>query len=169
MPSHDFRARVGLTRSQGVANRLFTLCAPEVSKKFHFSGLQFLQLTLVKKKYRTLELVPSSISPFLIFLWPLIRRYRTEYLALYAVLATKYLFHTQLAIKWLTQMTKTLKTLFFFIFYHPSPRQPAGKVQSFGPGPGGWGYSEGGQIKTNFSLFFCVCLCVRIICGRVKQ
>ena len=31
MPSHDFRARVGLTRSQGVANLLFTLCAPEVS------------------------------------------------------------------------------------------------------------------------------------------
>ena len=67
MPSNDFRARVGLTRSQGVANLLFTLCAPDVSfqrgfliyvkiradlqlKKFHFSGLQFIQLTLVKKK-----------------------------------------------------------------------------------------------------------------------
>ena len=55
-------------------------------------------------------------------------------------------------------MTKTLKTLFFFICYHPSPRQPAGKVQSFGPE--GWGYSEGGQIKTNFSLFSFVCMCV---------
>ena len=64
--------------------------------------------------------------------------------------------HTQLAIKWFTQMTKTLKTLFFFICYHPSPRQPAGKVQSFGPE--GWGYSEGGQIKTNFSLFSFVCV-----------
>ena len=39
-----------------------------------------------------LELVPSSISPFLVL--PSIRRYRIEYLALYAVLATKYLFHT---------------------------------------------------------------------------
>ena len=84
-----------------------------------------------------LELVPSSISPFLVL--PSIRRHRIEYLALYAVLATKYLLHThtQLAIKWFTQMTKTLKTLFFFIFYHPSPRQPAGKVQSFGLGPRG--------------------------------
>ena len=44
-----------------------------------------------------------------------------------------------------------------------------GKVQSFGPE--GWGYSEGGQIKTNFSLFtfVCVCQCVRSISGRVKQ
>ena len=50
-------------------------------------------------------------------------------------------------------MTKTLKNLFFFICY---PRQPAGKVQSFGPE--GWGYSEGGQIKTNFSLFSFVCV-----------
>ena len=66
--------------------------------------------------------------------------------------------HTQLATKWFTQMTKTLKTLFFFICYHPSSRQPAGKVQSFGPE--GWGYSEGGQIKTNFSLFSFVCMCV---------
>ena len=49
-----------------------------------------------------------------------------------------------------------LKTLFFLICYHPSPRQPAGKVQSFGPE--GWGYSEGGQIKTNFSLFSFVCV-----------
>ena len=110
MPSYDFRARVGLTRSQGVANLLFTLCAPGVSfqrgfliyvkiradlqlKKFHFSGLQFIQLTLVKKKkIRTLTLVPSSISPLLVL--PSIRRYRIECLALYAVLATKYLFRT---------------------------------------------------------------------------
>ena len=110
MPSYDFRARVGLTRSQGVANLLFTLCAPDVSfqrgfliyvkiradlqlKKLHFSGLQFIQLTLVKKKkIRTLTLVPSSISPLLVL--PSIRRYRIECLALYAVLATKYLFRT---------------------------------------------------------------------------
>ena len=77
--------------------------------------------------------------------------------------------HTQLATKWFTQMTKTVKTLFFFICYHPSSRQPAGKVQSFGPE--GWGYSEGGQIKTNFSLFsfVCMCVCVRSISGHVKQ
>ena len=114
MPSYDFRARVFLTRSQGVANLLFTLCAPDVSfqrgfliyvklwadlpsKKFHFSGLQFIPVTLVKKnnnnnKIGHLELVPSSISPFLVL--PSIRRYRIEYLALYAVLTTKYLFHT---------------------------------------------------------------------------
>ena len=113
MPSYDFRARVFLTRSQGVANLLFTLCAPDVSfqrgfliyvklradlqsKKFHFSGLQFIPVTLVKKnnnnKIGHLELVPSSISPFLVL--PSIRRYRIEYLALYAVLATKYLLHT---------------------------------------------------------------------------
>ena len=55
-------------------------------------------------------------------------------------------------------MTKTLETLFFFICYYPSSRQPAGKVQSFGPE--GWRYSEGGKIKTNFSLFCFVCMCV---------
>ena len=57
-------------------------------------------------------------------------------------------------------MTKTLKTLFFFICYHPSPRQPVENVRSFGPE--GWGYSEGGQIKTNFSLFSFVCVCVSV-------
>ena len=112
MPSYDFRARVGLTRSQGVANLLFTLCAPDVSfqrgfliyvkirvdlqsKKFHFPGLQFIQLTLVKKKIKNighLELVPSSICPFLVL--PSIGRYSIEYLALYEVQATKDLFHT---------------------------------------------------------------------------
>ena len=49
--------------------------------------------------------------------------------------------------------------------------QPAGKVQSFGLE--GCRYSEGGQIKTNFSLFsflcVCVCVCVRSISGCVKQ
>ena len=67
MPSYDFRYGVGLTRSQGMTNLLFTFCAPDVSfqrgfliyvkiranlqsKKFHFSGLQFIQLTLIKKK-----------------------------------------------------------------------------------------------------------------------
>ena len=149
-----------LTRSQGVANLLFTLCAPDVSFQREFLIYVKLRADLQSKKFYFwstiypanfgkknnnnnnnkighLELVPSSVSPFLVL--PSIRRYRIEYLALYAVLATKYLLHThtQLAIKWFTQMTKTLKTLFFFIFYHPSPREPAGKVQSFGPGPRG--------------------------------
>ena len=60
--------------------------------------------------------------------------------------------------KWFTQMTKTLKTLFCFISYHPSPMQPAGKVQSFGLE--GCRYSKGGQIKTNLLLFSFVCVCV---------
>ena len=54
-------------------------------------------------------------------------------------------------------MTRTLKTLLFFICYHPSPRQPAAKVQSFGRE--GWGYSEGGQIKK--LTFHCFLLCLR--------
>ena len=73
------------------------------SKKFHsISAISPANFGKKKKKkiyiyiyiyIGHLELVPSSISPFLIFFWPSIRRYRTEYLALYAVLATKYLFH----------------------------------------------------------------------------
>ena len=40
-------------------------------------------------------------------------------------------------------------------------------VRSFGPE--GWGYSEGGQIKTNFSLFSFVCVCVCVcVCVSVK-
>ena len=38
-------------------------------------------------------------------------------------------------------------------------------------GPEGWGYSEGGQIKTNFSLFsfVCVCVCACVcVCVSVK-
>ena len=65
-------------------------------------------------------------------------------------------------------MTKTLKTLFFFICYHPFPRQPVENVRSFGPE--GWGYSEGGQIKTNFSLFsfVCVCVCVCVLVWSIS-
>ena len=48
------------------------------------------------------------------------------------------------------------KNLVLFYLLPSSPRQPAGEVQSFRSE--GW-YSEGGQIKTNFSLFFsCVCV-----------
>ena len=157
MPSYEFRARVGLTRSQGVANLLSTLCAPDVSfqrgfliyvkiradlqsKKFHFSGLKFNQLTLVKKKKRKKYI---SRTPRVSTLEHQCLSYLTfdktiSYWILGSLRSTSYKIlvpHTQLAIKWFIQMTKTLKTLFFFIFYHPSPRQPAGKVQSFGPGP----------------------------------
>ena len=45
-----------------------------------------------KKKIGHLELVPSSIRPFLVL--PSIGRYSIEYFALYEVLATKDLFHT---------------------------------------------------------------------------
>ena len=80
-----------VTRSRGVANLLFTL-APDVSfqralliyvkiraylqsKKFHFSGRQFIQAANFGTFNGHLELVPSGISPFLVFFWPSIRRY----------------------------------------------------------------------------------------------
>ena len=89
MPSYEFRARVGLTRSQGVANLLSTLCAPDVSfqrefliyvklradlqsKKFHFSTIYPANFGINKKKIEHLELVPPSVSPFLVL--PSIRR-----------------------------------------------------------------------------------------------
>ena len=97
-PFHPLRSRSFVS---AWVRLIYVKIRPDLqSKKFHFSGLQFLQLTLVKKYIYIyiyighLELVPSSISPFLIFFWPSIRRYCTEYLALYAVLATKYLFYT---------------------------------------------------------------------------
>ena len=68
MPSYEFRARVGLTRSQGVANLLSTLCAPDVSfqrgfliyvktradlqsKKFHFSTIYPANFGINKKNW----------------------------------------------------------------------------------------------------------------------
>ena len=58
--------------------------------------------------------------------------------------------HTQLAIRWFTQMTKTLKTVFFFYLLTIRPQEtPWQKSRASGWGPGGWGYSEDGQIKTN--------------------
>ena len=83
MPSYEFRARVGLTRSQGVANLLSTLCAPDVSfqrgfliyvkiradlqsKKFHFSTICPANFGINRKKIGHLELVPPSVSPFLV-------------------------------------------------------------------------------------------------------
>ena len=87
------------------------------------------------------ELVPSSIGPFLVFFWPSIRRYRIEYLALYAALATtSYFFHThtlgyQNGLPSDDQNPENL-VLFLFATIRPSG-QPPGKVQSFGPGD--WG------------------------------
>ena len=146
-----------------------------LKKKGWFTGekVSFLWSTIYPANFDTfnglLELVPSGISPFLVFFWP---NEMISYWTLCSLRSTSYKIivpHTQLAIKWFIQMTKTLKTLFFFICYHPFPRQPAVKVQSFEPK--GWGYSEGGQIKTNFSLFsfVYVCQCVRSSSGRVKQ
>ena len=58
---------------------------------------------------------------------------------------------------------QNLKKLVLFYLLTSVPRQPAGKVQSFGLE--GWGYSEGVQIKANFSLFsfvsVSVCVCAK--------
>ena len=62
-----------------------------------FTGekVPFLWSTIYPANFDTfnghLELVPSGISPLLVFFffWPSMRRYRIEYFALYAVLATK--------------------------------------------------------------------------------
>ena len=153
-----------------MANLLFTL-APDVSfqrrfliyvkiradlraKKFHFSRWQFIQLTLIPLTDTWVSTLwhQSFSCLFLTF------DETISYWILCSLRSANYKIivpHTQLAIKWFTKMTKTLKTLFFFICYHPCPRQPAGKVQSFGPE--GWGYSEGGQIKQTFHCFL-VCV-----------
>ena len=99
----------GLTRSQGVKNLLFPLCSRcfvsawvlDLRKNagwFTVEKVPFFWSTSYPAKFGAfngdLELVPSSIGPFLVFFWPSIRRYRIEYLAIYAALATKYFFHT---------------------------------------------------------------------------
>ena len=65
-------------------------------------------------------------------------------------------------------MTKNLKTLFFFYLLPSVPEAAFGKSPELRAR--GLGH-EGGQIKTNFSLFsfVCVCHCVRSISVRVKQ
>ena len=71
--------------------------------------------------------------------------------------------HTQLAIRWFTQMTKTLKTVFFFIFLPYVPKRPRGKSPELRAGaPGAEGIVRTGRLKltTNFSMFFLVCVCV---------
>ena len=60
---------------------------------FTSEKVPFLWSTIYPANFDTfnglLELVPSGISPFLVFFWPSMRRYRIEHFALYAVLATK--------------------------------------------------------------------------------
>ena len=66
-------------------------------------------------------------------------------------------------------MTKTLKTLFFFIFYRPqgSLRE---KSRASGPGPGAEGIVRVGKLKLTFHCFYlCVWVCVRSISGGMKQ
>ena len=77
-----------VTRSRGVANLLFTL-APDVSfqrallihvkLRAYLQSSPFLRSTIYPANFGTfnwhLELVPSGISPFLVFFWPSIRRY----------------------------------------------------------------------------------------------
>ena len=83
---------------------LFTL-APDVSFQRGFLIYVKIQADLQAKKFLFLwstiypanfdtfnghlELVPSGISPFLVFFWPSMGRYRIENFALYEVLATK--------------------------------------------------------------------------------
>ena len=127
------------------------------AKKFHFSRWQFIQLTLIPLTDTWVSTLWHQSFSCLFFTFD----ETISYWILCSLRSASYKIivpPAQLAIKWFTQMTKTPKTFFFFICYHPSPRQPAGKVQSFGLE--GWGYSEGGQIKTNFSLFSFLYMCV---------
>ena len=161
----------GLTRSQGVKNLLFPLCSRcfvsawvlDLRKNagwFTVEKVPFFWSTSYPAKFGAfngdLELVPSSIGPFLVFFWPSIRRYRIEYLAIYAALATKYFFHTHtlthahLAIKMVyPTMTKTLKTLFFFYLLPSVPRDSL-REKSRASGPGIGGKVRVGKLKLTF-------------------
>ena len=55
------------------------------------------------------------------------------------------------------------KNLVLFYLLPSVPKAACGKSR---PGPGDLGYSEGGQIKTNFSLFFCVFVCANYLWPR---
>ena len=161
------------------------------SKKFHFSGLQFIQLPLVRRKkitkYRTPR-VSTLKHQSLSCLFCTFDK-TMSYWILGPLRSTSYKIivpHTQLAIRWFAQMTKTLKTEFFFIFLPYVPKRPRGKSPELRAGaPGAEGIVRTGRLKltTNFSMFFlvcvcacvcvcmcvCVCVCERSICGRVKQ
>ena len=73
---------------------LFSVGSWPTLKKGWFTGENpFLWSTIYPANfdnfYGLLELVPSGISPFLVFFWPSMWRYRIEHFALYAVVATK--------------------------------------------------------------------------------
>ena len=145
------------------------------SKKFHFSGLQFIQLPLVRKKKQQQnighpELVPSSISPSLVFFAPSIRRCRIEYLALYAVLALENNCSTDTIsyqMVYPNDQNPKNRVLFYLLPY--VPKRTRGKSPELRAGaPGAEGIVRMGRLKltTNFSRFFsvcvrvCVCVCV---------
>ena len=70
-----------------------------------------------------LELVPSGISPLIVFFFFTFDE-TISYWILCSWRSTSYKIIVPHTHNW-------LKTLFFFICYHPFPRQPVGKVQSF--------------------------------------
>ena len=78
MPSYDFRARVGLTRSQGVANLLFTLCAPDVS--FQRGFLIYVKIRAGLRRKSSISLADNlsrELLPFLCALrWGIDRQVR---------------------------------------------------------------------------------------------
>ena len=83
------------------------------AKKFHFSRWQFIQLTLIPLTDTWVSTLwhQSFSCLFLTF------DETISYWILCSLRSANYKIivpHTQLAIKWFTQMTKTLKTLFFF-------------------------------------------------------
>ena len=79
--------------------------------------------------------------------------------------------HTQLAIKWFTQMTKTLKTLIVLFYLLPSvPEAACGKSPVPASITRAGGIVRVGKLKLTFHCFLlCVCVCVRSISGRVEQ
>ena len=95
------------------------------------------------------------------------RRYRIEYYARYTV--HKIIVpHTQLAIKWFNQMTKTLKPCSCL----SATIRPRGSSleKSKASGPRAGGIVKVGKLKLTFDCFvLSVCVCVRSISGRVKQ
>ena len=55
-------ARVGLTRSQGVANLLFTLCAPDVSFQRGFLIYVKIRADLQSKKFHLSTIYPANFG-----------------------------------------------------------------------------------------------------------
>ena len=105
-----------------------------------------------------LELEPSGISPLLVFFWPSIRRYRIEYLALYAVLATKYLCHTH---NWLSYSLPKWRNPYKPFSFLSATIRPRGSLRkkSRASGTGAGGIVRVGKSKLTFHCFF-FCACV---------